>query len=41
MKILPSITLLSDWFRLIFRVDDPRRTIYEQMAKQMSAVPLK
>jgi LysR family glycine cleavage system transcriptional activator len=40
-KILPSVTLISDWFRLIFRDDDPRRSIYEQMAKQMSEMPLK
>jgi LysR family transcriptional regulator, glycine cleavage system transcriptional activator len=40
-KILPNVACLSDWFRLIFRTDDPRRTIYEQMAKQMSEVPLK
>jgi LysR family transcriptional regulator, glycine cleavage system transcriptional activator len=41
VRILPSVALLSDWFRLIFRVDDPRRSIYEQIATQMSAVPLK
>lgn len=40
-KILPSVALLSDWFRLVFRIDDPRRSIYEQIAKQMSDVPLK
>jgi DNA-binding transcriptional LysR family regulator len=40
-KILPNVALISDWFRLIFRTDDPRRSIYEQMAAQMSEVPLK
>ena len=40
-RILPGVALISDWFRLIFRVDDPRRAIYEQMAAQMSEVPLK
>jgi DNA-binding transcriptional LysR family regulator len=40
-RILPSVALISDWFRLVFRIDDPRRTIYEQIAKQMSEVPLK
>jgi LysR family transcriptional regulator, glycine cleavage system transcriptional activator len=40
-KILPDVALLSDWFRLIFRADDPRRPIYEQMAGQMSSAPLK
>lgn len=41
VRILPGVALLSDWFRLIFRVDDPRRSIYEQIATQMSAVPLR
>jgi DNA-binding transcriptional LysR family regulator len=41
VKILPSVTLLSDWFRLIFRADDPRRSIYEQIAKRMSDAPLR
>ena len=41
VKILPAVPLLSDWFRLIFRVDDPRRSIYEQLAKQLGAAPLK
>ena len=41
VKILPGVELLSDWFRLIFRIDDPRRSIYEQIAGQMSAIPLK
>ncbi len=40
-RILPSIALLHDYFRLVFRADDPRRSIYEQIAKQMSATPLK
>ena len=40
-KILPDVALISDWFRLIFRTDDPRRSIYEQIATQMSEVPLK
>lgn len=40
-KILPSVALVHDFFRLVFRADDPRRPIYEQIAKQMSATPLK
>lgn len=40
-RILPSVPLLSDWFRLIFRTDDPRRSIYEQIARQMSEIPLR
>ncbi len=41
VTILPNVALLSDWFRLIFRIDDPRRSIYEQLAKQLSATPLR
>ena len=40
-RILPSIALLDDYFRLVFRADDPRRSIYEQLAAQMSKVPLR
>jgi LysR family glycine cleavage system transcriptional activator len=40
-KILPTVSLISDWFRLIFRTDDPRRSIYEQLAAQMAATPLR
>ena len=40
-RILPGVALLSDWFRLVFRTDDPRRSVYEQIAAQMSQVPLK
>lgn len=39
-RIFPKVTLLSDWFRLVFRTDDPRRGVYEQMAKTMEASPL-
>jgi LysR family glycine cleavage system transcriptional activator len=39
-RIFPSVALLSDHFRLIFRSDDPRRSVYEAMATQMRAVPL-
>ena len=27
-RILPGVALLSDWFRLVFRTDDPRRSVY-------------
>jgi len=40
-RILPGVALLTDWFRLVFRTDDPRRSVYEQIAAQMSEVPLK
>ncbi|MBS2020060.1 MAG: LysR family transcriptional regulator [Deltaproteobacteria bacterium] len=40
-RILPNVELIHDYFRLVFRSDDPRRPIYEQMAKQMAATPLR
>jgi|GEM_PF-278115 len=40
-RILPSVTLLHDYFRLVFRADDPRRATYEKMAEQLAAVPLR
>ncbi len=39
-KIMPSVKPLSDYFRLIFRGDDPRRSIYESIAKSMLEHPL-
>jgi len=40
-KVLPSVSLLHDYFRLVFRADDPRRSIYEGLAEQMARTPLK
>jgi DNA-binding transcriptional LysR family regulator len=39
-KVLPSVVPTHDYFRLVFRADDPRRTIYETMANDMLATPL-
>lgn len=39
--ILPKIVALHDYFRLVIRADDARRTIFEALAKAMSEVPLK
>lgn len=33
--ILPSVVPQHDYFRLVFRADDPRRSIYERMAQRM------
>jgi DNA-binding transcriptional LysR family regulator len=42
MKVLlPSVEPLHDYFRLVFRTDDPRRSIYERMAERMTKNPLK
>jgi DNA-binding transcriptional LysR family regulator len=40
-KIFPSIKLLHDYFRLVFRADDSRRPVYEKLAACMLAAPLK
>ena len=39
--ILPKVTLLHDYFRLVFRADDPRREIYERIAARMAAAALR
>jgi DNA-binding transcriptional LysR family regulator len=39
-RVLPSVALLHDYFRLVFRVDDPRRALYEGIAQTMMETPL-
>jgi LysR family glycine cleavage system transcriptional activator len=39
-RILPSTTLLHDWFRLVFRADDPKRLVYERLAVKLAETPL-
>lgn len=38
--IMPTVTPNHDFFRLVFRADDPRRSVYETLAAQMRATPL-
>ncbi len=38
--IFPDVELLTDQFRLLFRRDDPRRTVYESVAGAMQQTPL-
>ncbi len=38
--ILPSVEPLHDYFRLVFRVDDPRRSAFEALASELLKVPL-
>jgi len=40
-RLFPGVKPISDWFRLIFRVDDPRRSVYESLARTLLEVPLK
>ena len=41
VRLFPSVTCQSDYFRLVFRSDDPRRSAYERMAQAMLQEPLK
>jgi hypothetical protein len=40
-RIFPKTPLLFDHFRLVFRIDDPRRPIYEALAETIRAADLK
>jgi LysR family transcriptional regulator, glycine cleavage system transcriptional activator len=39
-RVLPSMKLLHDYFRLVFRADDPRRPFFEQLGRTMLDTPL-
>ena len=39
-KIFPRVTPISDYFRLVFRADDPRRSVYERLAATLLEAPL-
>ena len=39
--LFPDAEPLHDYFRLVFRADDPRRSLYEALAKAMGEYPLK
>jgi LysR family transcriptional regulator, glycine cleavage system transcriptional activator len=41
VALFPEVTPLSDYFRLVFRGDDPKRSVYEAMAETMLEEPLK
>jgi LysR family glycine cleavage system transcriptional activator len=40
-RVFPATRLHHDYFRLIFRADDPRRPAYESLAKTLLAAPLR
>jgi LysR family transcriptional regulator, glycine cleavage system transcriptional activator len=35
VRVMPKVVPLSDHFRLVFRADDPRRSLYERLAETM------
>jgi LysR family transcriptional regulator, glycine cleavage system transcriptional activator len=41
VRIMPSVTPLADHFRLVFRGDDPRRSLYESLAEHLLETPLR
>jgi len=40
-RVFPKVTLLHDYFRLVFRGDDARRPVYERLAAKMTEAPLR
>lgn len=40
VAVLPKARLGHDWFRLVFRADDTRRALLEQVARSLKARPL-
>jgi len=41
VRIFPGVTPLSDWFRLLFRADDPRRGFFQTLAAGLLETPLR
>ena len=39
--VLGDVTCRNDWFRLIFRADDPRRGVYRALGETLLATPLR
>jgi DNA-binding transcriptional LysR family regulator len=40
-RLFPKIAAEHDWFRLVFRADDARRSVYEAMTRSMLQHPLR
>lgn len=41
VKVFPKVTPIHDWFRLIYRRDDPRMAVYQALANTLMALPLR
>lgn len=41
VRVLPKAPLAHDWFRLVFRAGDPRRSVLESIATDLKAHPLR
>ena len=40
-KVFARVTPIHDWFRLIYRRDDPRAAVYQSLANSLTAIPLR
>ena len=40
-RLFPRVSLLHDYFRLVFRAKDPRRTLFQEIAAKLLTVPLR
>jgi DNA-binding transcriptional LysR family regulator len=41
VRLFPKVRMLHDYFRLVFRKDDVRRAVYEDLARAFAALPLR
>ena len=41
VRLFPRVRVLHDYFRLVFRKDDVRRAVYEDLARAFAAMPLR
>jgi DNA-binding transcriptional LysR family regulator len=39
-RVFPRVALASDYFRLIYRADDPKRSVYAELGEEMLRLPL-
>jgi DNA-binding transcriptional LysR family regulator len=40
LRLFPQVELQNDFFRLAFRADDPRQSVFQALAQAMLRVPL-
>jgi len=40
LRVMPQVKPVSDHFRLVFRTDDPKRSLYASLAETMSRIAL-
>jgi hypothetical protein len=41
LRLMPKTTLPSDWFRLVWRAQHPREGELQQLAAELSELPLR